>query len=156
FIGDRASRQAFDATLQEWRKLFRKAGADPFPDAADQVSGKELEAALASGDLAAAASVQSTIEEVGQEFAKVVQRFLKIKAWADTERIVVGGGFRRHKVGQLAVARTAAILVQGGMKTQLSVIANDPHEAGLLGCLHLVPAWIFEGRDAVLAVDIGG
>jgi predicted NBD/HSP70 family sugar kinase len=156
FIGDRASRPAFHAILQEWRKTFRKLGADPFADTEDQVSGKLLDDALANGDMAAAAVVQSTIEEFAQQFAKVIQRFLKTKAWADTERIVVGGGLRRHKVGELAIARTAGILAQGGAKTELRVIANEPHDAGLLGCLHLVPAWIFEGRDAILAVDIGG
>ena len=37
-------------------------------------------------------------------------RFLKTKAWAETERIVVGGGFRQSRVGELAIARTDIIL----------------------------------------------
>jgi predicted NBD/HSP70 family sugar kinase len=35
-------------------------------------------------------------------------------------------------------------------------IRFDPDEAGLIGCAHLAPSWIFEGYDSLLAVDIGG
>ena len=35
-------------------------------------------------------------------------------------------------------------------------IRHDPDEAGLIGCIHLAPAWMFAGHDAILAVDIGG
>ncbi len=35
-------------------------------------------------------------------------------------------------------------------------IRYHPDEAGLIGCLHLAPSWIFEGHDSILAVDIGG
>ena len=35
-------------------------------------------------------------------------------------------------------------------------IRNHPDEAGLIGAVHLAPPWIFEGHDAILAVDVGG
>lgn len=35
-------------------------------------------------------------------------------------------------------------------------IQHDPDEAGLIGCVHLAPSWIFEAHDSILAVDIGG
>ena len=35
-------------------------------------------------------------------------------------------------------------------------IRFHPDEAGLIGCLHLAPSWIFEAHDSILAVDIGG
>jgi len=35
-------------------------------------------------------------------------------------------------------------------------IHNDPDEAGLMGAVHLAPAWMFKTFDAVLGVDIGG
>ena len=38
------------------------------------------------------------IEEFAQELAYVTRRFLKTKAWAKTERIVVGGGFRESRL----------------------------------------------------------
>jgi predicted NBD/HSP70 family sugar kinase len=33
---------------------------------------------------------------------------------------------------------------------------RDPDKGGLVGALHLAPAWIFKGYDAILAADIGG
>jgi hypothetical protein len=41
--------------------------------------------------------VHSAIEDFAQELAYVTRRFLKTKAWAKTERIVVGGGFPRFQ-----------------------------------------------------------
>jgi len=35
-------------------------------------------------------------------------------------------------------------------------IHNDPDEAGLMGAVHLAPAWMFKAFGAVLGVDIGG
>ena len=86
----------------------------------------------------------------------MTQRFLKTKAWADTERIVVGGGFRQSRVGELAIARTDIILKAEGFKVELVPIRFHPDDAGLIGCLHLAPSWIFEAYDSILAVDIGG
>jgi predicted NBD/HSP70 family sugar kinase len=39
---------------------------------------------------------------------------------------------------------------------ELIPIHNDPDEAGLLGSVHLAPAWMFKAFDAILGVDIGG
>ena len=36
FIGDRASKGAFRAIMDNWRKPLRKAGNDPFGDEADR------------------------------------------------------------------------------------------------------------------------
>ena len=54
--------------------------------------------------------MQGAIEDFAQELALVIRRFLKLKAWRDTERIVVGGGFRASRVGELAIGRAAVIL----------------------------------------------
>src|SRR5205807_5781476 len=78
------------------------------------------------------------------------------KSWADTERIVVGGGFRESRVGELAIARSDIILKSEGFKVDLVPIRYHPDDAGLIGCLHLAPSWIFEAHDSILAVDIGG
>jgi predicted NBD/HSP70 family sugar kinase len=69
---------------------------------------------------------------------------------------VVGGGMRSSRVGELAVGRTGMLLKGEGCTVDLVPIRHHPDEAGLIGGLHLAPAWIFKGHDGVLAVDIGG
>jgi len=157
FLGDRASKGAFRKILDSLRKPLKKNGEDPLGDkSADTLSKGTLDEALVGDDIVAAALVHGAIEEFAQELAYVTRRFLKTKAWADTERIVVGGGFRQSRVGELAIARTDIILKAEGFKVDLVPIRSDPDEAGLIGCLHLAPSWIFEAHDSILAVDIGG
>src|SRR6195256_909495 len=157
FLGDRASKGAFRQILDTLRKPLKKNGDDPLGSKAAEDIGKgELDAALVGDDIHAAALVHGAIEEFAQELAYVTGRFLKTKAWADTERVVVGGGFRQGRVGELAIARTDIILKAEDFKVDLVPIRFDPDEAGLIGCLHLAPSWIFEAHDSILAVDIGG
>jgi hypothetical protein len=157
FLGDRASRQAFHSILENWRKPLRKLGADPFGETpSDDLSRSKLDVVLKEGDPEAAAVIQSAIEDYAQELALVTRRFLKAKAWAGTERIVIGGGLRESRIGELAVARANLILKADGTKVDMVLIHNDPDEAALIGSLFLAPAWIFKGHDSILAVDIGG
>jgi predicted NBD/HSP70 family sugar kinase len=157
FLGDRASKGAFREILDTLRKPLKKNGDDPLGNKSAEAIGKNaLDEALLGDDIHASALVHGAIEEFAQELAYVTQRFLKTKAWADTERIVVGGGFRQSRVGELAIARTDIILKAEGFKVDLVPIRFDPDEAGLIGCLHLAPSWIFEAHDSILAVDIGG
>jgi len=157
FLGDRASRQAFHAILENWRKPLRKVGADPFGETpSDDLSRPKLDILLKEGDVEAAAVIQSAIEDYAQELAVVTRRFLKAKAWAGTERIAMGGGFRESRIGELAIARANLILKADGIKVDMVPIHNDPDEAALIGSLFLAPAWIFKGHDSILAVDIGG
>jgi len=157
FLGDRASRQAFHVILENWRKPLRKLGADPFGDTqSDDLSRSKLDVILKEGDPEAAAVIQSAIEEYAQELAVVTRRFLKAKAWAGTERIAMGGGFRESRIGELAIARANLILKADGIKVDMTLIHHDPDEAALIGSLFLAPAWIFKGHDSILAVDIGG
>jgi predicted NBD/HSP70 family sugar kinase len=157
FIGDRASRSAFRAILENWRKPLRKLGDDPFgEEASEDISRKKLDALLAEGDPEAAGVLQGAIEDFSQELALIIGRFLKLKAWRDTERIVIGGGFRGSRVGELAIGRTSVILKADTVPIDLVPIRHDPDEAGLIGAAHLAPRWMFEAHDAILAVDIGG
>jgi ROK family len=157
FIGDRASKGAFRKILDTLREPLRENGDDPLGKKDSVALGKsELDAALVGDDIHASALVHGAIEEFAQELAYVTGRFLKSKAWADTERIVVGGGFRQSRVGEVAIARTDIILKSQGFEVDLVPIRFDPDEAGLIGCLHLAPSWIFEAYDSILAVDIGG
>ena len=157
FLGDRASKRAFRAIFDKWRKPLRKSGEDPFGDeASEKINKKTLDAILVGDDVEASAVLHSAIEEFAQELAYVTRRFLKTKAWDKTERIVVGGGFRDSRLGELAIARTEIILRDEGLKVEMVPIRSHPDEAGLIGCLHLAPSWIFEAHDSILAVDIGG
>ncbi|MBR1169455.1 ROK family protein [Bradyrhizobium liaoningense] len=157
FLGDRASKGAFREILEQWRKPLRKSGEDPFGDEpSDKISKKLLDAVLVGDDTEATAVVHSAIEDFAQELAYVTRRFLKTKAWAKTECIVVGGGFRASRLGEIAIARAEIILKSEGFKVDLVPIRFDPDDAGLIGALHLAPSWIFEAYDSILAVDIGG
>ncbi|MDR3489648.1 MAG: ROK family protein [Bradyrhizobium sp.] len=157
YLGDRASKGAFRKILDALREPLKKNGDDPLGNkSADSISKNTLDEALRGDDIGAAALVHGAIEEFAKELAYVTQRFLKTKAWADTERIVVGGGFRQSRVGELAIARTDILLKAEGLKVDLVPIRFHPDEAGLIGCLHLAPSWIFEAHDSILAVDIGG
>jgi predicted NBD/HSP70 family sugar kinase len=157
FLGDRASKRAFRKILDSLRKPLKKNGEDPLGSkSTDAIPRSALDQALLGDDIHAAALVLGAIEEFAQELAYVTQRFLKIKTWADTERIVVGGGFRGSRVGELAIARTDILLKTEGFKVDMVPIRFDPDAAGLIGCLHLAPSWIFEGQDGILGVDIGG
>jgi hypothetical protein len=157
FLGDRASKGAFQAILDGWRKPLKKAGDDPFGSkSSESLSKKELDKILISDDLEAAAVLHSAVEGFAQELAGVIRRFLKLKSWADTEHIRVGGGFRQSRLGELAIARTKIILKADGSKIDIGPIRSHPDEAGLIGCVHLVPHWMFEAHDGILAIDIGG
>ncbi|MET0278848.1 MAG: ROK family protein [Pseudorhodoplanes sp.] len=157
FVGDRASKGAFNDIVDNWRKVLRRSGDDPFGDEpTESLSKKQLDELLATGDPEAAGVIHGAIEDYAQQLALVIRRFLKIKAWTGTERIVIGGGFRSHRVGELSIGRAAVILKADKIKIDLVPIRNDPDEAGLLGAAHLAPAWMFKAHDAILAVDIGG
>lgn len=157
FLGDRASKGAFREILDALRKPSKKNGDDPLgKKSAEEIAKSDLDEALVGDDVGAAALVHGAIEEFAQELAHVTGKFLKTKAWADTERIVVGGGFRQSRVGELAIARTDIILKAEDFKVDLVPIRFHPDDAGLIGTLHLAPSWIFEAHDSILAVDIGG
>jgi predicted NBD/HSP70 family sugar kinase len=157
FLGDRVNKEAFRDFIDQLRKLLRKQGEDPLGDSlTENLSQKTWDRLLTAGQAEAAAVVQEAIEEFAQEFALVIRRFLKMKAWRGTERVVVGGGFRDSRVGELVIGRADVILKADGMEVDLRPLRKDPDAAGLIGAAHLVPSWVFKGHEAILAVDIGG
>src|SRR5262249_57310152 len=107
---------------------------DPSGDVpSEEISKRALDDMLIGDDTEASAVVHSAIEEFAQELAHVTRRYLKTKAWAKTERIVVGGGFRDSRLGELAIARTEIILRSEGFKVELMAIRFHPDEAGRIG-----------------------
>lgn len=112
FLGDRD---------MKWRKPLRKSGEDPFgKKPSESFSKKVLDAILVSDDVEASAVVHSAVEDFAQELAHVTRRFLRTNAWDKTERIVVGGGFRDSRLGELAISRTEIILKAEGFKIEMS------------------------------------
>jgi hypothetical protein len=157
FVGDNARRGAFHEALDKWREPLRALGDDPLGNvSSDEIGKGKLDKLLAEGDPEAGAIVHSAIEDFAKSLVFVIKRFLKTSAWQDTEAIVIGGGFRASRVGELAVARAGLLLNADGHKLDLKLIQNDPDEAGLIGAGHLMPAWTLDGYDGILAVDIGG
>src|SRR5260221_4676476 len=129
FLGDRASKGAFRKILDTLRKPLKKNGDDPLGSKSAEAIGKSaLDEALVGDDLHAAALVHGAIEGFAQELAYVTQRFLKTKAWADTERIVVGGGFRANPAREVAIARTDIILKNADFKIDLVPIRFHPDD----------------------------
>ena len=157
FVGDRASGRAFRAILEDWRERLRSNGNDPFGETASQdLSKSKLDKVLAGDDPIAAGLVHTVVEEFAAELATVTRRFLRLEAWRDTERIVIGGGLSESQIGRLAMGRAAVVLSSEGIATELTAITNHPDKAGLIGAVHLAPSWILAGHDAILAADIGG
>lgn len=157
YAGDKANKGAFSKILDEMRAALRDSGEDPFGDKpSSEISRKKLGAVLSKGEPEAAAVIHGAVEHFAQQFRGVIRRFLKLKSWRDTECIIVGGGFRASRIGELAIARTNLLLKEDGIETDLTLIHNDPDEAALIGTGHLLPAWMIEGYDAMLAADIGG
>ncbi|MBV8805052.1 MAG: ROK family protein, partial [Sinobacteraceae bacterium] len=158
FTGDKVNKGAFVRILDELRKSLREAGEeDPLGDKPTaQISRRKLGALLTEGKPRQAALVHSAIEEFAQQLRKVIRRFLKLKCWEGTECIVIGGGFREHRIGEMAIARAHILLKTDDIATDLQLLHNDPDEAGLIGAAHLLPTWILQGYEAMLAADIGG
>ena len=134
-----------------------RLGDDPLGDTKTaDISKKQLDELLASGSVEAAGIVLSAIEDYAQALYAVLKRFLKNKAWSDTEAIVFGGGFRGSRIGELAIGRAGTLLKADDISVDLELIQNDPDEAGLIGAAHLLPAWMLEGYGGILTVDVGG
>jgi len=158
FIGDQASQTAFRELLERWRRRRRRKGRDPLGAThSSDLAKSTLDAALKTRQSSEATDmVHGAIEEFAEELAWVIERFLRQPSWQGVERIVIGGGFPESDVGERAVLQAAAILQGMGIDVQLGRIGHETDDGGLLGWLHLAPPPLLKGRDAILAIDIGG
>jgi predicted NBD/HSP70 family sugar kinase len=158
FVGDRASGRAFFGILDELRRPLYKSGTDPFGGkATDDLSHKDIDKAWRKGDAFAAGLVHTAIEEFAQRLAGVVRAYRSSDHdWAKATRIVVGGGLRDSRIGEIAIGRTTTILRLEGLTVDLVPIIHNPDEAALIGGLRLVRPDRLRGYSRVLAVDIGG
>jgi hypothetical protein len=156
-LGDRASRRAFRALLEDWRKRIREiVEHDPFATGGRKLSKKRLDRIFATGASLSLGVLHTAIEEFGVELAEVTQRFLELDEWKGTERIVVGGGLSGSRIGEVMIGRAAVLLKSAGHAITMDPIRYDPDEAALIGAPSLAPSRALRGADAMIAVDIGG
>jgi hypothetical protein len=157
FIGDKASKSAFQDKLDEARKAIRKGGDDPLGEKPTrELSKKDVDALMKGDDKEAAALIMGAVDEFAGELAHVLTRYLKQDAWKNTARVAIGGGFKHSVVGEMAIARAGVLIKSEGHKVDLVPIQHHPDDAGLIGAAHLMPAWMLKGNQAILALDIGG
>jgi hypothetical protein len=157
FIGDDANKKTFRLKLDELRRRMRELNRDPLGAVpTKEISKKKIDGLLRDDNPEAVALVLGAIEGFSRDFADVIRKFMKDKSWSKTKRIVVGGGFRQRRVGELAIARTMMLLRNDEVDVEIVPIAHHPDEAGLIGAVHLMPDWMLKGHAAILAVDIGG
>ena len=127
FVGDRASKRAFQAILDDWRERLRKVGDDPFGDTpSEEISKKQLDKVLAEGDAEAAGVVHGAIEEFAQEFAAVIRRFLRLKEWRTRSASSSAAACARAASASSRSAATAVVLKAGGHAVELQ---PDPQRA---------------------------
>ena len=157
FVGDQASGRAFRALLDKVQDEAGDQADDALGDVrAAEMKKKEWDKLLTEGDADAAAIIHGAVEEFSQNLAAVVRRYLAHKSWQKVERVVVGGGLRRSRVGELSIARTEMILRADDIEVDLVPLHHHPDIGGLVGCVQLLPPEAFEGFDSFIAVDIGG
>jgi predicted NBD/HSP70 family sugar kinase len=148
---------ALKMALERWRKAASRSGSDPFGKrASTEITKKELDEALASEDDEARCIVLGAIEDFARSLAQLAERILLVPTWQRTECLVVGGGLRSSRTGELIIRRTQALLNDRNIAVELRAITSHPHKAALLGAAHLVPSWVLAGHDAILAADLGG
>ena len=56
----------------------------------------------------------------------MVRRFLRLKNWQGTERIVIGGGLSASHIGALAMGRAAVLLAGESIAVELRTIPTIP------------------------------
>lgn len=157
FVGDRATSGVFRELLDDWRRRLRETGEDPLGDTpTEEISRKQLDELLKGGDSDAAGIIQTAVEDFAKRLCGVLRRFLRLKSWRDTQRVAIGGGYRGSRIGELVIGRAEMMLRADDMEIDLRPIHHDPDEAGLVGCAHLAPSWMFAGHDSIVAIDIGG
>ncbi|WP_176463874.1 ROK family protein [Bordetella genomosp. 11] len=157
FVGDNASRPAFQAILQAWRVLFETLhGKDPLGDKpTEEIPKKKLDELMAKEGEAAAA-IHGALEDYAEQLARVIRRFLAQKSWKGVQRVIIGGGLKQSDIGARAVEAVAQRLFRDDVHVQLRLLHHHADEGGLIGWLHLMPDDLAERYRAMLAVDIGG
>jgi ROK family len=159
FLGDRANKSAFKSIVDNWRDRLRKINGDPLDEIATTElykNKRSLERILLGGKVEAAGLLLGAIEDFSRQLCVVLHRVLDLGKWQSTQRLVIGGGFREGRLGELVIGRVAVLLKASGREVALTPVRYHPDEAGLIGSIHLAPHRAIRDFQGMLAVDIGG
>lgn len=149
YLGDRVSGRAFV-------KLLKKRCKECDLKIPGGLSEGAADLLLDEGDDDQERTVRAAAVEFGERLADIVRSFLAWSYWRGTERIVIGGGMAARHVGSIAIHAAQAKLMKWRPQLRLVRIQHHPNEAGLVGSVHLIAPAETEGKDGLLAVDIGG
>jgi hypothetical protein len=157
YVGDTASRSAFQSILDAWRKLFRALhGDDPLGGKPTEAISKKTLDTLLAEEGPAAAAIHAALEDYAEQLARVIRRFMRHESWKGVERIVIGGGLKQSEIGARALKMASERLFKDDIHVQLRPLHHHSDEGGLIGWLHLMPGELVANYRAMLAVDIGG
>jgi predicted NBD/HSP70 family sugar kinase len=156
YFGDLAINPAFRQLVKDLRGALSEGGGDPIENEPAELTRRRIDKLLKEGDAPSVGVIVSAVEQFAQNLARVVKALCKLKNWAGVERIVVGGGFRDSRVGELVIGRAAILAREVDPELEMVPIRHHPDEAGLLGAAQLFPPKMLKGREHILGVDIGG
>jgi len=156
YFGDLVSKGAFKSLVKDLRDQLSDGAGDPIENEPDELSRSRIDKLLEQGDSATAGVVFTVVEQFAQNIFQVVKSLQKIKSWSGVERIVVGGGFRASRVGELAIGRAAVLVREIDPHLEVAPIRGDPDEAGIVGALQLFSTGLLKGVERLIGVDIGG
>ncbi len=157
-LNHRLRRAAFFEALDHVRSVGDAAlAADPFgASVSAEIAQEEFDRILMSRGKRANVLLSAAIDLFAADIAKIASRFVKTRKWSGVERLVIGGGFREGRLAERCIRRARKILKEKKLTIDVRPIRHHPHDAGLIGAAHLVPAWVLRGHTSMLAVDIGG
>ena len=156
YFGDLVSKGAFKTLVNDLRLQLKDGAGDPIENEPAELTRGRIDKLLAQGDSATAGLIFTAVEKFAQNIAQVVKSLMKIKNWGGVERIVVGGGFRSSRVGELAIGRAAVLVREIDANLEVVPIRGDPDEAGIVGAAQLFPPKMLKGAERLIGVDIGG
>jgi predicted NBD/HSP70 family sugar kinase len=156
YFGELASKGAFKKLISDIRGALAEGAGDPMGDEPEDLTRGRIDKILKEGDPAQAGVVISVVEKFAQNVAEVVANLFKLRNWRKVERIVVGGGFRDSRVGELVIGRAQVLVREFNEKVEMQPIRHNPDEAGILGAAQLFPPKLLKGAEHIVGVDIGG
>jgi predicted NBD/HSP70 family sugar kinase len=156
YFGELVSKGAFKKLLTDLRGELAEGAGDPIEDEPEEITRGRIDKLLKEGDAAQAGVIISVVEKFAQNIADVVKALFRLKSWKGVERIVVGGGLRESRVGELAIGRANILVREFGETVEMQPIRHDPDEAGIIGAAQLFPTKLIKNSEHMLGLDIGG